>query len=272
MSFEDKNLVDHVIKVARDAAETIMATYKTDFEVIEKADNSPVTEADLMANHIIIDGLTAYAPTIPTLSEESDPVPFGQRKSWKQYWLIDPLDGTREFIKRSDEFTINIALIKNHTPVMGLVMAPAKDVIYYATQGGGAYKITGDEPPVQIRTDKTKHDEMIMLIGHHVSDNRTLAAFRKKIGSHEFRRVGSSLKSCLIAEGEADIYTRFGPTCEWDTAAAQCVIEEAGGKLTDVTLKPLRYNTKDTLLNPYFIAFGNAKKDWARILREILDS
>lgn len=259
------------IKAARLAAVKINETYQTDFDIIEKADDTPVTEADLIANHVILETLTGQFPDIPTLSEESDPVSFHQRKDWKLYWLIDPLDGTREFIKRSGEFTVNIALIKNHVPVLGVIQVPAKDEIYYATQGAGAYKQTGNEAAENIRTNKTDHEKFVMLLGHHVNDSRTLSTFREKIGEHDFIRVGSSLKSCLIAEGEADVYARFGPTCEWDTAAAQCIVEEAGGKLTDMTLKPLRYNTRETMLNPYFIAFGNAKKDWARILREILN-
>jgi len=264
-------LIKSTIEVARLAGQKIIEIYHTKFEIIEKADHSPVTEADLIANQIIIDGLAELAPSIPIVSEESDPVPFSTRASWRQYWLIDPLDGTKEFIKHNDEFTVNISLIKNHTPVLGVVHIPTQDICYFATQGGGAYKKTGDNPPVKIKTNKTDHQNIIVMIGNHVTDSRTLDAFRHEIGIHQFKRVGSSLKTCLIADGKADVYPRFGPTSEWDTAAAQCIIEEAGGKLTDMMLRPLRYNTKNSFLNPYFISFGNVKKDWANILKKILN-
>ena len=270
MRSDFSKLLTQTIEIARTAGSKIMETYQTYFDIAEKSDQSPVTEADLIANHVIIDGLAEITPSIPTLSEESDPVPFSERKNWKQYWLIDPLDGTREFIKRSDQFTVNIALIKNHTPILAVIQVPAEDTVYYASQGMGAFKKCADKEPVKIRTNKTNHDEFVMLIGNHAIDNRTLNAFRDHIGKHKINRVGSSLKSCLIAEGKADVYPRFGPTCEWDTAAAQCIVEEAGGKMTDIMLRPLRYNTKESLLNPYFIAFGNAKKDWSRILKNIL--
>jgi len=263
-------LLAQTIEIARQAGSKIIETYHTDFNVTEKPDNSPVTDADLSANQIIIDGLKKIDPMIPILSEESDPVPFSERKDWKRFWLIDPLDGTREFIKRCDQFTVNIALIKNHTPILGVIQVPTENTVYYARQGKGAFKQSGADGPEPIRTNKTNHDEFVVLIGNHVIDSKTFNAFREQIGTHQLIRVGSSLKSCLIAEGKADVYPRFGPTCEWDTAAAQCIIEAAGGKMTDIMLRPLRYNTKESLLNPYFIVFGNTKKDWSRILKNIL--
>jgi len=267
-----ERFINPTIEVARLAGKKITEIYHSKFTVTQKADHSPVTDADLAANQIIIDGLMKFAPDIPTISEESDPVSFGTRTHWKQYWLIDPLDGTKEFIKHRDEFTVNIALIRNHTPILGIVQIPTQDICYFATQGAGAFKKTGDGMPVRIKTNKTDHANFSVIVGNHVTDSRTLDAFRREIGPHQISRVGSSLKTCLIAEGKADVYPRFGPTSEWDTAAAQCIIEEAGGKLTDMMLRPLRYNTKDSFLNPYFISFGNAKKDWANILKMILNS
>jgi len=264
--------INPTIEVARRAGKVITEIYHSKFAICEKQDRSPVTDADLAANQIILEGLAEFAPDIPTISEESDPVPFGTRANWQQYWLIDPLDGTKEFIKHRDEFTVNIALIRNHTPILGIIQIPTQDICYFATQGGGAYKKIGDSTPVKIKTNKTDHDNFGVIVGNHVSDSRTLDAFRKEIGPHQITRIGSSIKTCLIAEGLADVYPRFGPTSEWDTAAAQCIIEEAGGKLTDMMLKPLRYNTKESFLNPYFISFANAKKDWATILRKILSS
>ncbi len=266
------HFINPTIEVARLAGKKITEIYYSKFKVTEKADNTPVTDADLAANQIIIEGLSKFSPDIPTISEESDPVAFSTRAHWRQYWLIDPLDGTKEFIKHRDEFTVNIALIRNHTPVLGLIQIPTQDICYFATQGGGAFKKVGNAVPVKIKTNKTNHANFGVIVGNHVSDSCTLDAFRQEIGPHQISRVGSSLKTCLIAEGKADVYPRFGPTSEWDTAAAQCIIEEAGGKLTDMMLRPLRYNTKDSFINPYFISFANAKKDWASILRKILST
>lgn len=264
-------LIKPAIEIAQHAGQKIIEIYHSKFEVIKKADHSPVTNADLAANQIIIDGLAKLTPNIPIVSEESDTVAFSTRADWQQYWLIDPLDGTKEFIKHNDEFTVNIALIRNHTPILGIIQAPTQDKCYFASQGQGAYKKIGDNPAVQIKTNKTDHEKFSVIIGNHATDSRTLEAFRREIGTHQFSRVGSSLKTCIIAEGNADVYPRFGPTSEWDTAAAQCILEEAGGKLTDMMLKPLRYNTKESFLNPYFISFGSAKKDWANILKKILN-
>jgi len=270
MPLNINDLLKPTTEIARLAGKKIMEIYSAGFTVTEKSDSSPVTEADLAANNIIVKALTDLDPSIPILSEESDIAPFSTRVNWQQYWLIDPLDGTKEFIKRNNEFTVNIALIKNHTPILGVIHLPPKDTSYFATQGNGAYKKIGDDNPTRIKTNKTDHENFTVLVGNNAVDSRTLDAFRNKVGNHNFKRVGSSLKTCIIAEGEADVYPRFGPTSEWDTAAAQCIIEEAGGKMTDMILKPLRYNTKESLRNPYFISFANAKKDWARILKDIL--
>jgi 3'(2'), 5'-bisphosphate nucleotidase len=257
-----------VIEIAHDAGEKILKVYRTDFDVEHKDDRSPLTEADLAAHRTIIDGLKAIAPDIPALSEESREHPFEERASWHTYWLIDPLDGTREFVKRNGEFSVNIALIVEHRPVLGVVYAPVLDTTWYACRGGGAHKQAdgGGPEPIRVRPAPENH---LVIAGSRSHGSPRLQAFLKEIGKHEFIPMGSSMKSCLVAEGRADVYPRLGPTSEWDTAAAQCVVEEAGGQITDLHFQPLRYNTKPSLLNPEFIVVGDTGYDWLAPLAAI---
>ncbi|MCU7959183.1 MAG: 3'(2'),5'-bisphosphate nucleotidase CysQ [gamma proteobacterium symbiont of Bathyaustriella thionipta] len=251
--------------LARKAGDAIMKVYDTDFSVSEKSDHSPLTEADMAAHHIICDTLAELTPDIPVLSEESASIPFSERQQWQRYWLIDPLDGTREFVKRNGEFTVNIALIDHHQSVLGVIYAPVKNWMYYASRGNGAFKQTGGHDPVAIHvTEKAKTPMRIAGSRSHAGES--LLAFLKKVGEHELLPMGSSLKSCLVAEGVADLYVRLGPTSEWDTGAAQCIVEEAGGRLTQTDLQQLQYNTKDSLLNPHFLVFGDHSIDWKSFL------
>lgn len=255
-------LTDAMAEIARAAAKKILDIYHTDFTVESKDDRSPVTQADLAAHEIINDGLARLTPSLPVLSEESAAIPYSTRKTWKQYWLVDPLDGTREFIKRNGEFTVNIALIKDHHPVAGVVYAPVKGLCYCAAQGEGARRQAPGEAPVKIKTKRTRPGAFVVSGSRSHGNKRQDAFFNKLEGDPRFVPMGSSLKICLVAEGVVDIYPRFGPTCEWDTAAAQCIVEEAGGRVTDFDFARLRCNAKDSLLNPNFIVIADPAFDW----------
>ncbi|MCF6255017.1 MAG: 3'(2'),5'-bisphosphate nucleotidase CysQ [Gammaproteobacteria bacterium] len=264
-------LIDDIIELAIVAGHRILEIYNTDFGVEQKSDNTPLTAADMAAHHIIIEGLGQLTPDIPVLSEESATIPFEKRSQWQRYWLVDPLDGTREFVKRNGEFTVNIALIDNHESVLGVVYAPVTGATYYAARGMGAFKKTrrgmsnNGNKTIAIHT-RRKTANNTVITGSRSHRGSSLEAFLQKVGNHEVISMGSSLKSCLVAEGHADIYPRLGPTSEWDTAAAQCIVEEAGGRITKTDMQPLRYNTKDELLNPYFLVIGDPDFDWAQYL------
>lgn len=257
--------LDNTIAIAREAGKRILDVYETDFAVHRKEDQSPLTKADLVAHQTIVDGLSKLTPEIPILSEESPIIPFAKRSLWTHYWLVDPLDGTREFVKRNDEFTVNVALIEEHRPILGVVVVPVTGVCYFAAKDLGAYKVEPDRKAVRIHT-RTLPDGTITVAGSRSHGNAATRAFIERLGNTEVIGIGSSLKSCLIAEGRADIYPRFGPTSEWDTAAAQCVVEEAGGRVTDTSLQPLVYNTRESLDNPAFLAFGDASQDWRKYI------
>jgi 3'(2'), 5'-bisphosphate nucleotidase len=259
-------LLDPVAELALLAGKEILTVYNSEeFSIEEKADKSPLTAADLASHHAIVDGLTALTADIPILSEESASLPYAERSAWQRYWLVDPLDGTREFIKRNGEFTVNIALIDAGVPVLSVVHVPVSGISYLACKGQGAFK---QEPGGERRaiTVRKLGDGPVMVVGSRSHRGESLNNFLDKLGEHEMVGMGSSLKLCLVAEGAADLYPRLGPTSEWDTAAAQCVVEQAGGFVTDTAMKPLRYNTKDSLLNPFFLVFGDDSRDWSRYL------
>ncbi|KAF0190729.1 MAG: 3'(2') 5'-bisphosphate nucleotidase [Gammaproteobacteria bacterium] len=256
------DILHTVIAVARDAGDKILQIYNRNFDITVKADRSPLTEADMAAHEAIISGLKQLTPELPVLSEESASIPFTERSRWQRYWLVDPLDGTREFIKRNGEFTVNIALIDDHRPVIGVIYVPVSDVTYYAVSGKGAFKQAADGQPVGIRA-VAWHGGTVRVAGSRSHRGDSLDAMLERIGDYEIISMGSSLKSCLVAEGAAHIYPRFGPTSEWDTAAAQCIVEEAGGRLVDLEMQPLRYNTKESLLNPSFFVYGDQSQHWA---------
>lgn len=263
-------LIRDIIELAIEAGQRIMEVYETDFDVEQKNDNSPLTAADMAAHDTIVAGLARITPELPVLSEESATIPFAERSGWQRYWLVDPLDGTREFVKRNGEFTVNIALIDNHEPVLGVIYTPVTGITYYASRGNGAFKKLPDGNIEALHTrrnltDKTLTDK-IVVAGSRSHRGDSLNAFLERLGDYEIISMGSSLKSCLVAEGRADIYPRLGPTSEWDTAAAQSVVEEAGGQLVTADMQALRYNTKDSLLNPYFLAIGDSKFGWSQYL------
>jgi 3'(2'), 5'-bisphosphate nucleotidase len=259
------NYLDEARALAKQAGDKILQIYNTEFAVQEKDDKSPLTAADMASHTAIVAGLKTLTPEIPVLSEESATIPFAERSAWATYWLIDPLDGTKEFIKRNGEFTVNIALIHKGVPVLGVVHVPVSGVTYAACEGQGAVKETPGTG-VQAIHVRALGDGPVAVVGSRSHQGDSLKAFLAKLGDHEIVSMGSSLKICLVAEGAADVYPRLGPTSEWDTAAAHCVVNQAGGSLTDLEMRPLRYNTKESLLNPFFLVFGDDSGDWSRYL------
>lgn len=259
MSKNSPFYIQALIALVKTTGLAILDVYQnsTQFDVKTKADSSPLTQADLIAHNEIVEGLKQLTPDVPILSEEQDPpISFAERKTWQHYWLVDPLDGTKEFINHSGDFAINIALIENHEPIFGLIYSPVLDEVYFAGKGFGAYKqSTAGEEPVKIKTRKWK-DKTIVAVGHHYKVEK-LQAILEKFGEYEILTMGSALKFCLLADGRADFYPRLGQTYEWDTAAGQIIVEEAGGAVIDLDFKPLRYNTKDSLINPPFMALGS---------------
>jgi 3'(2'), 5'-bisphosphate nucleotidase len=264
----DSGILYALIELSKMAGKSILEVYDSkDFSTVLKDDRSPLTSADTTSHAIIIDGLKKLTPKIPILSEESKSIPYEIRKQWKEYWLVDPLDGTKEFIKRNGEFTVNIALVKNDEPVLGVVYAPVLDVCYFAETGKGAFKKdkNGEITKIAVQHD---HSNGLKAVASRSHQGKEEEAFFKKLGIHEYISMGSSLKFCLVAEGKAHVYPRFLPTREWDTAAAQCVAMEAGAEVSDLNGKLLKYNKND-LLNPYFIVSSVPQKIWKRALTEL---
>lgn len=272
MSIDSQQYLQAVIVIAKAAGQAIMQVYSTEFSVVKKEDNSPLTHADLVAHHTIIEALAQLTPNIPIISEESVATAYDIRKQWKQYWLIDPLDGTREFVKRNGEFTVNIALIDDHRPILGVVYAPVTELLYFAVSGKGAYKQVQTNPPQPIHTKPLDLQHPIVA-GSRSHSDQNMQNFMRNLEAHlrvkpELISMGSSLKICLVAEGLADVYPRLGPTSEWDTAAGHCILQEAGGDIVDETDSALRYNTKESLLNPLFFAASGSPHHWAGYLQD----
>ncbi len=254
-----------ILDIAVQAGQAILDVYQRDFEVQHKADASPLTEADLAAHRCIVAALEELTPNIPVLSEESTAIPYEQRRVWSRYWLIDPLDGTKEFVRRNGEFTVNIALIEDGKPTLGVVHVPVTGVSYLGEVGIGAWKCQPDGTQAPIAVETTcQRPVRVVASRSHLSE--AVQAMLERIGDHQLVSMGSSLKLCLVAEGQADLYPRLGPTSEWDTAAAQAVVVAAGGQVTDCRMQPLGYNQKDSLLNPHFLVFADAQVDWAQYL------
>lgn len=251
---------DTCIRLAYEAGAAILEVYAQDFSVEHKDDASPLTQADLASHRIIVDGLRALAPDIPVLSEEDADIPWDVRRTWPRHWLVDPLDGTREFVKKNGEFTVNIALVEDGRTVLGVVYAPVFDYMLHAERGAGAFlREAGKDIAIVTRRPATAPLRVAASRSH--LDERTAAALQR-MGDTERHGLGSSLKFCRIAEGRIDVYPRFGPTSEWDTAAAQCVLEEAGGAVLRLDGTPLDYNRKENILNPDFIALGDTTLPW----------
>lgn len=265
-------LMNLACDIAYEAGEKIMHIYQQDFTVMEKADKSPLTEADMAAHYHICEQL-AQISNYPILSEESAKLPFAERSQWSTYWLVDPLDGTKQFVQGTDEFCVCIALIHAHKPVLGVIYLPVEQSTYAAYHQGGAFKSSpatttttaATKTVLQTRNiaDSTKPWTIAVSRSHAKGDTKD---FLNKLGTHKLLISGSAIKACWVAEGKADLYPRLWPTSEWDTAAAQCILEEAGGALTTLDGVAMRYNTKDDLTNPYFLASGQKGMDWSPYL------
>ncbi len=265
-----KEVLERVIQVSRVAGEAILEIYQQeDFGVKIKSDDSPLTKADLAANQIILDDLQKFFPDIPCLSEESKGITYEQRAQWDCCFIIDPLDGTKEFIARNDDFTVNIALVVNGKVQLGVIYVPVFDTMYYAASGSGAYKQVGESSAnkISVRSVPVKadvlHFSVVASRRHGFEEVQTLC---QNLASFELVSRGSSLKMCLVAEGAADLYPRLAPTSEWDTAAAQAIVEEAGGQLVQLDFSEMVYNQRESLLNPFFLVLGDPEFDWKKQL------
>lgn len=256
-----ENLLE-IVNISVDAGEVILNYYNENVDVIYKDDESPLTKADLASHKIITDSIKKITPDIPILSEEEF-IDWKIRKKWKKYWLIDPLDGTKEFIKKNDEFTVNIALIENNRPILGVIYTPALNELFYSIKNFGSYKILTKKKLNTLKEAKRisinkKKSNKVKIVGSRSHSNPILDKWvNKNFNEFDILQKGSSLKFCLIAEGSADIYPRFGPTSEWDIAAGHIILEEAGGKLKSIDNKEILYNEKENILNPDFFAYNN---------------
>ena len=265
MIFEHEKNILEILNIAIDSGKEILKIYNDEIIVNSKEDKSPITQADINSNNLIFSRLKKLDQNTPILSEESL-VKWENRKDWTRYWLIDPLDGTKEFINRNGEFTVNIALIENNYPIFGIIYSPVKSLLYYALKNKGCYKIKTnsnlktlkDFNKININKEKKQTTKVIGSRSH--SSKEFQIWIENKFTNFELITIGSSLKFCILAEGKADIYPRLGPTSEWDIAAGHIILEEAGGKLKTIENKDILYNTKEDILNPHFIAYGNLSK------------
>lgn len=263
------SLLNQALLIIQTAGQVVYDIYRhtDDYRVTYKADDSPITLADQKSHDILVSGLkhlTLFGKTIPILSEEGKEIPFEVRRHWQSYWLIDPLDGTKEFLAKTDEFAINVALIHENCPILGLVYAPCKQLCYFGLNQQGAFVKTFDQAPQPLRVTSVHNPLRVALSRHHQQGPENLFA---ESPDKEIIYCGSALKICLIAEGKADVYPRLGPTSEWDTAAGHCILAEAGGQIIDLEGRPLRYNLGPTLENPSFLAVSNINQNWVERLQ-----
>ena len=255
---------DVLIELAAAAGREILEVYETSFDVTTKDDQSPLTEADLRAHRVIVDGLRELTPEVPVISEEAEAPSFEVRRHWRRYWLVDPLDGTKEFVSRNGEFTVNIALIEAGEPVLGVVGVPVKGHIYVGDHRRRQAFRTSDAGRTALRTQAPAPGRLTVVASRRHGGDR-LAAYLDTLAESfkvDRRAIGSSLKFCLLAEGKADVYPRLGPTSEWDVAAAHAVLQAAGGMVMQTDGTPLRYNTKESFLNPDFVAVADPRFPW----------
>lgn len=265
--------VEKLLALAAQAGEAIMAVYARTIEVSTKSDQSPLTEADLASHRILVDGLTALTPDIPVFSEEDADTPWAIRSQWRRYWLIDPLDGTKEFINRNGEFTVNIACIEGHEAVFGVVGVPAQGVMYWGDVRRGEAFRRESGLTTSIRGRQRNEKTPLVIVASRSHGGQRLEDYLKTVeercGRTERTPVGSSLKLCILAEGRADLYPRLGPTSEWDIAAADAVLHAAGGALWAADGSAFRYNAKESVLNPDFIAVADGRYPWKSVLPQV---
>lgn len=254
-------MLEQLVAVCREASQAILAVYGQDFEVRPKGDFSPLTEADMASHRVLARSLAELTPDIPVLSEESARIDWDERRHWHRLWLVDPLDGTREFIKRNDEFTVNLALVEDHRPVLGILAIPVQNRCYTGIPGQGAAVWNDYRDPRPVHTRRPAADPPVVL-GSRSHGNPRSEAYFESLGPHERMSRGSALKFCAVAAGEADFYPRLGPTSEWDTAAGHAIVEAAGGRVTRGDGGPMTYNARPSLINPDFLVSGDPGRSW----------
>jgi 3'(2'), 5'-bisphosphate nucleotidase len=264
MNLRSRTTLNALVDLAREAGRAILEVYHGPFDVTLKGDDSPLTLADLRSHAIIARGLADLAPAVPVISEEADVPPLAERVLWPALWLVDPLDGTKEFVNRNGEFTVNIALVEGGEPTLGILHVPLTGVTFFAARGIGAFRVddTG-ERSIHVTVPATRP---LRVVGSRSHRGDRLGAVLEALGPHDFRPLGSASKFGLVAEGSADLYPRIGPTSEWDTAAGQAIVEVAGGHVVGRDGQPLRYNRRETLLNDDFIVYADPSHAWHKLL------
>ena len=245
-------LTEQLIEISKEAGEAILKVYNTNFDYQIKKDLSPLTKADTLSHNIICEKLKLLTPDIPIISEENSDIPFNIRSSWEQYWLVDPLDGTKEFIKKNGEFTVNIALIENNTPIFGIIHIPVTNETYWGSSTKGSFYIKGNNQKTKLHVEN-KIRSQVRIVASRSHPSKMLDTLLEEIGEYKIITKGSSLKFCLIAKGQADIYPRLGPTSEWDIAAGHAIVKFAGGSLLTIDGESMQYNLTENNLNPYFV-------------------
>ena len=257
-------MIDNIRLIAAEAGEAIMKTYNGPNKIESKEDGSPLTQADRAAHNCIVNALNKLTPSIPVLSEESEGITTEERLTWDRFWLVDPLDGTKEFVKKTGQFTVNIAFIENGEATLGVVLAPASDLEFFAIRDKGAFKRMRQSNPVRIKVSKADKNKLRIVASRDHAGPK-IVTLLEKLPTAELVSMGSSLKFCLIAEGQADLYPRFIPTMEWDTGAAQCILEEAGGSVCTLDGYRLEYAKKE-LRNRSIIGAGDPTIDWKALI------
>lgn len=268
-------LLEVAQKAARKAGKAVLDIYdRGDFESYTKDDESPVTSADYKANEIVTRVLEKYTPNIPIMSEEMENADLSERQHWQRYWLIDPIDGTQEFIARSGDFAVNIALIENNQPVIGVIYWPPGETMYFAEKDKGAFKESPrEDKPISVRKLEDPEQGVVMIaISRRQARDKVMSKMSQDRIYQTLPLGSCSLKACFIAEGKADVFLRIGITGEWDTGAAQCIITEAGGKILAADFEPLTYNERSSLINPDFVVMGDQRVDWQKIVQYQLSS
>ena len=248
----NEQLIFSTIEIAKEAGEAISQIYNSDFDYQIKKDLSPITAADRLSHKIITERLKILTPEIPILSEENCDIPFKVRAQWADYWLVDPLDGTKEFINNNGEFTVNIALIENNTPILGIIHIPISHETYWGSKNKGSFYLNANDDEVNISVSNN-HQNPIRIVASRSHPSEMLNYVLEKIINYEIIKIGSSIKFCHIASGQADCYPRFGPTSEWDTAAGEAIVRYAGGHMVTLNGNLMQYNAKKDYLNPNFI-------------------
>ncbi|OBW92791.1 3'-5'-bisphosphate nucleotidase [Gallibacterium genomosp. 3] len=260
-------LLEHALNIAYQAGEQLKTFYQHKVNIKIKADHTPVTEADLAVSRYLVQALQQIDPSIPVLSEENCAIPLAERQKWQRYWLIDPLDGTQQFIDRTDQFSVLIALIEEQHPIIGIIHAPVLNQTFYAVKGQGAFFRQNQQlQPLNSRHPFDPQKPITIAIGKSNNQQKVLSVLNPKF-NYQFITYGSSgLKSTLVARQQCDCYIRLGDTGEWDTAAAQLILQESGGDIFTLSQQPLTYNQRDTFVNPHFIVVGDRHWDWRQIL------